>query len=181
MSNPSLSKNLASLKKSDPTLYARIAPLNGSKEYEVAPSKSGPSSLIHIDGKGIKKQIHSNYDPVAEASRYLKTLNICESTNFIILGLGLGYQVLEIIRKTSSQAKIYIFEKDPELFALAMSEVDFSSIFEHPGVKLFVDANPHGVEALLEPEQIDFTLNKYCLVRQKPLVDRDWEYYGVLL
>ncbi len=181
MSNPSLSKNLASLKKLDPALYTRIAPLNGSKKYEVTQSRSGPSSLIHIDSQGIKKQIHSNYDPVEEASRYLETLNICESINFIVLGLGLGYQVMEIIRKTSNRAKIYIFEKDPDLFALAMREVDFSLIFEHPGVKLFVDANPLGLGALLEPEQINFTLNKYCLVRQKPLVDGNWEYYGVLL
>ena len=100
MSNPSLSKNLASLKKLDPALYARIAPLNSSKKYEVTQSRSGPSSLIHIDSQGIKKQIHSNYDPVEEASRYLETLNICESINFIVLGLGLGYQVMEIIRKT---------------------------------------------------------------------------------
>ncbi|MBT7935542.1 MAG: hypothetical protein HN722_05010, partial [Nitrospina sp.] len=181
MSNPSLNKNLASLKKLDPTLYARIAPLDGSKKYEVTPSRSGPSSLSHIDSEGGKKQIHSNYDPVAEASRYLETLNIDESTNFIVLGLGLGYQVMEIIRKTPSQAKIYIFEKDPELFALAMREVDLSLIFEHPGVKLFVGVNPLGIDALLEPEQINFTLNKYCLARQKPLVEGNWEYYGILL
>ena len=53
MSNPSLSKNLASLKKFDPALYARIAPLNGSKEYEVTLSKSGHSSLIYMDSKGV--------------------------------------------------------------------------------------------------------------------------------
>ena len=181
MSTASLSKNLASLKKLDPALYARIAPLNGSKKYEVTQSKSGPPSLTHTDSRGIKKRIHSNYDPVGESSRYLETSNICESINFIVLGLGLGYQVMEIIRQTSNRAKIYIFEKDPELFALAMREVDFSLIFEHPGVKLFVDANPLGLGTLLEPEQINFTLNKYCLVRQRPLVDGNWEYYGVLL
>ncbi len=181
MSNPPLSKNLASLKKFDPALYARIAPLNGSKEYEVTLSKSGHSSLIYMDSKGVKKQIHSIYDPVGEASRYLETLNFCESTNFIVLGLGLGYQVIEIIRQTSNRAKIYIFEKDPELFALAMGEIDFSLIFEHPGVKLFVEVNPLGLSVLLEPEQINFTLNKYCLVKQKPLVNGNWEYYGNLL
>ena len=73
MSNPPLSKNLASLKKLDPALYARIAPLNGSKKYEVTQSKSGPPSLTHTDSRGIKKRIHSNYDPVGEASRYLET------------------------------------------------------------------------------------------------------------
>ena len=181
MSNPPLSKNLASLKKFDPALYARIAPLNGSKEYEVTLSKSGHSSLIYMDSKGVKKQIHSIYDPVGEASRYLETLNFCESTNFIVLGLGLGYQVIEIIRQTSNRAKIYIFEKDPELFALAMGEIDFSLIFERPGVKLFVEVNPLGLSVLLEPEQINFTLNKYCLVKQKPLVNGNWEYYGNLL
>ena len=55
MSNASLSKNLASLKKLDPALYARIAPLNGSKKYEVTQSKSGPPSLTHTDSRGIKK------------------------------------------------------------------------------------------------------------------------------
>ncbi len=77
-------------------------------------SKSGSPALIHIDSEGRKKQIDSNYDPVGEAARYLGKFKICESINFIAIGLGLGYQVSEIIQQTSKQAKIYIFEKDKD-------------------------------------------------------------------
>ena len=180
MSNSVLNRNLASLKKKDPALFEKITPLKGSKFYAATKSKSGHPSLVHIDQDGRKKQIDSNYDPVGEAIRNLARFKIRGSINFIVLGLGLGCQVSEIIKINSKHAKIYIFEKDPELFALAIREVDFTLIFEHPGVKLFVDTDLRDVSHLLEPERTNFTLNEYCLISQKALVEKNFEYYGVL-
>jgi hypothetical protein len=180
MINSVLNRNLASLKKKDPDLFEKIIPLKGSKFYAATKSKSGHPSLVYINQDGKKKQIDSNYDPVGEAIRNLERFKIRESINFIVLGLGLGCQVSEIIKKKSKHAKIYIFEKDPELFALAIRESDFTLIFEHPGVRLFVDTDLRDINNFLEPERTNFTLNKYCLISQKALVDRNFEYYGVL-
>ncbi|MGY8766091.1 MAG: motility associated factor glycosyltransferase family protein, partial [Nitrospinaceae bacterium] len=180
MSNSVLNRNLASLKIKDPALFEKITPLKGSKFYATTKSKSGHPSLVHVDQDGRKKQIDSNYDPVGEAIRNLARFNISGSINFIVLGLGLGCQVSEIIKKNTKHAKILIFEKDPELFALAIREVDFTQIFEHPGVKLFVDTDLRDVSHLLEPERTNFTLNEYCLISQKALVEKNFEYYGVL-
>lgn len=180
MSNSVLNRNLASLKKKDPALFEKIAPLNGSQFYTVTKSKSGLPSLVHVNQDGSKKQIDSNYDPVGEATRNLERLKIRGSINFIVLGLGLGYQVAEIIKQNSTHAKIYIFEKDPELFSLAIRETDFTLIFNHPGVKLFVDTDLRDVNQFLDPERTNFTLNEYCLVSQKSLVDKNVDYYGVL-
>jgi hypothetical protein len=180
MSNAVLNRNLASLKKKDPALFRKITPLKESKFYAATKSKSGHPSLVHVDHDGRKKQIDSNYDPVGEAVRNLERFKISGSINFIVLGLGLGCQVSEILKKISKHAKIFIFEKDPELFALAIREVDFTQIFEHPGTKLFVDTDLRDVSHLLEPERTNFTLNEYCLISQKALVDKNFEYYGVL-
>ena len=125
MTNSVLNRNLAYLKKKDLALFDKISCLKSSKTYTVTSSKSGLPSLIYIDQDGVTKQIESSYDPVANAIRNLENLNINESLNFIILGLGLGYQVSEIIKQSSTHAKIYIFEKAPELFALAISKMDF--------------------------------------------------------
>ena len=181
MTDSFLSRNLDSLKKVDIALFNKIVSLKGSTEYVVTRSKSGPPTLSYMDSRGKKKKIHSNYDPVLEATRYLKTLNIEESLNFLVIGLGLGYQVFEIIKSATSQTKIYIFEKDPELFALALREVDFSIILEHPGVRLFVDTDPRFLDGLLESEQTNFALNNYCVVKQKSLVDENLNYFDVLL
>ncbi len=180
MSNTILNRNLASLKKKDKGLFDKIEPLQGSKFYAVTKSKSGLPALTHVVPGGIKKQIDSTYDPVNEATRNLERFKICGSINFIVLGLGLGYQACEIIKQNSTHAKIYIFEKDPELFALAIRETDFTPIFEHPGVRLFVEADPREINRLLEPERTNFTLNDYCLVSHKALVDRNVEYYGFI-
>ena len=171
MNNTFRKKNLLFLKRKDPHLYEWISSFKTSKSYTVKDSKSGLPSLIHIDKAGNKKQIDSNYDPLSEASRYLDSLNIEECINFIVLGLGLGYQVSEIIRKSSKKANIYIFEKDPELLALAIQESDLSDIFKHQGVKLFVDIDPLTINKVMESEQTNFTLNKYCLIKQKALVN----------
>jgi hypothetical protein len=181
MSNTILNKNLACLKETDPALYEKIAPIKGSSFYQAVNSKSGLPTLIRVDRQGNKKQILSNYDPVAEADRYLKTLNIQEHSNFIITGLGLGYQATQLIKNTSSLSKIFIFEKDPELFALALRKVDLSLILKHPRIKLFIDANPLSLGSLLEPEQTNFTLNKYCIIKQVSIIGERLDYYGVLL
>lgn len=181
MNNTFRKKNLLFLKKKDPHLYEWISSLKTSKSYTVKDSKSGLPSLIHIDKAGNKKQIDSNYDPLSEASRYIDSLNIEESINFIVLGLGLGYQVSEIIRKSSKKANIYIFEKDPELLALAIQESDLSEIFKHQGVKLFVDIDPLAINKVMESEQTNFTLNKYCLIKQKALVNKNVKYYSFLI
>jgi hypothetical protein len=181
MNNSLLNRNLLFLKRKDPYLYERISTLKASKSYAVKNSKSGSPSLIHIDKQGNEKLIDSSYDPISEASRYLNTLSIGDSINFIVLGLGLGYQVSEIIKKSSKQIKVYIFEKDPELLTLAMQESDLSEIFEHPGVKLFVDMDPLETDKLMSSERINFTLNEYCLIKHKALVDRNTEYYSSLL
>lgn len=181
MKNYLLNRNLLFLKKKAPHLYERISTLKPSKTYAVITSKSGSPSLVYIDEAGNKKQIDSHYDPLNEASRYLDSLNIDKSINFIVLGLGLGYQVLEIIRKRSNKVNIYIFEKDLELLALAIREVDLSEIFEHPGVKIFVDIDPLAIDKVIGDERINFTLNEYCLVKQNALVNKNLEYYSFLV
>jgi hypothetical protein len=180
MKNSFLKKNLLLLKKKDSALFELISSSKVSKFYSTRNSKSGFPSLIHVDKYGQKKQIDSIYNPIKESQCYLESLNIDGSLNFIVLGLGLGYQVSEIIRQTSDYVKIYIFEKDPELFALAIRESDLTLILEHPGVNLFVGVDPLSLYDLMGSELINFTLNEYCLVKQKALIDKNVEYYGVL-
>lgn len=181
MNNLLLKKNLSALKKLDSTLYEQIEPLKGSTNYEVTSSKSGLPSLIRIDSQGNKRQIHSNYDPRSEATRYLKAVKASESMNCIVLGFGLGYQAIELIRNASSLDKFYIFENDPELFALAIREIDLTEVLEHPGVQLFINVKPTMIGPLLDAEQVNFTLNQYCVVRQVAIIEGALEYYGVLL
>ena len=181
MKHDFLSRNLESLKKIDRSLHEKAESFQVSSSYQITKSKSGYPTLSWIDSKGgDKKQITSVYDPVSEASRFLESFNIRESLNFIVLGFGLGYQIKEIVKNASRMAKIYIFEKDWELFALSMREVDLTEIFEHPGVKLFVDIDPCNIKSLIEPELINFTLIDYCLIGQKALLDRNAAYYGKL-
>ncbi|MBT5375792.1 MAG: motility associated factor glycosyltransferase family protein [Nitrospinaceae bacterium] len=180
MSDSLANKNLTLLKRLHPSLYTIIAPAKVSLSYEPIISKSGALSLSHRDSMGVKKQVYSLYDPIAEASRHLESLEIEKFTNFIVLGFGLGHQVTELIKKTSSRSNIYIFEKDPELIALAIREIDLSNILNHSRVKLFVDVKTHSLVSLLETIQTDFSLNEYRVISQKSLVDFNREYYGSL-
>lgn len=180
MSNLILNKNLSALKSKDPALFEKVVHRDRSKLYAIKKSKTGFPTLIHINTSGTKKQIDSIYDPVNEASRNLERFNVRESINFVVLGLGLGYHVFEIIKQSITHSKIYIFEKDPDLFSLALREVDFCSIFEHPGVKLFVDSDIRELSSLLEPERINFTLNDYCLISHKVLTNISIDYYRIL-
>jgi hypothetical protein len=180
--NSSLYKrNLDALEKLDPSLYKKIVPLITSTAFEVYESKSGLPTLSHKDALGNKKQIHSNYDPKTEAIRYLKSINANDFMNFIFLGFGLGYQAIELIRNSSSLDKFFIFEKDLELLALALKEIDLTVVLDHPGVKIIVGADPLSIASMLDAEQVNFTLNSYTVVRQNSLFEKDLNYYGSLL
>ena len=181
MNNSYLNKNLECLRRNHPSVFSMVKPLKPSKAYQITPSKNGPLTILKIDQEGRKKQLYSQYDPHKEVCQFLEGLKIKDSINFIILGFGLGYHSIEIVKNVSKHANICIFEKDPELFALAIREIDLSMIFEHSGVRFFLDIDPLNARNLLKPEQTNFILNNYCLVGTKAIVKTNQVYYDNLM
>lgn len=111
---------------------------NGVKSMDVLWAKSSYPTL-QVQKNGHEILLHSAYDPLHEASRFVSSYNITNETKIVIvLGMGLGYHVFEILRSMPKHARLIIIERDPRILHKAMELVDFSFLGDSR-VSLFCD------------------------------------------
>jgi hypothetical protein len=163
------SKNLSFLKFLHPKAYEIIINTQPSLEYEVSLSQSGLPTLSYLGIKGNKKYLLSKYDPEQEARRFIKSLDTSDATNFIVIGIGLGYHIIELIKIISEHSRILVIENDRSLSRLAFETNDLKQILTHPSLTLVFSDQQEGVKDVLEEEKVNFSLNGYRLIQQNSL------------
>jgi len=169
MTAKTLENNFSLLKKHHRNIYRHLVDQKFPQNYVVSDSQSGHPTLIHINSKGDRKYLLSKYNPLQEAEKFIKNSNIADHTNFIILGMGLGYQVLELIKHIPESSKIIIIESDKKLARLAFETLNFSKILLHSGVSFIFPNAPSEIQSHLEDEKINLCINGYCLIQQNAL------------
>jgi len=90
--------------------------------------KSGYSMKVSVDGKTCRA-LHSLYDPEAEASRIVENISIADNTMMVVLGLGLGYHIKQLIRQCP-EARIVVVEASRDIFETAKEKGFLSEIEE---------------------------------------------------
>jgi hypothetical protein len=164
-----LKKNLSLLKSLHPKAYEIINNTQASLEYEVSLSQSGLPTLSYLGVKGKKKYLLSKYDPEQEAKRFIKSLDTSHTTNFIVIGIGLGFHITELIKTTSEYSRILLIEFDRSLSRLAFETNDLKKILTHPGLTLVFSEQQEDAIDVLEKEKVNFSLNGYRLIQQNSL------------
>ena len=66
--------------------------------------------------------IHSLVDPLEEARRFTSTLEFSSNTILVILGVGMGYHVEQVIKSTHKQPLVFV-EKEPCLLKAFFSSI----------------------------------------------------------
>jgi len=164
-----LEKNISLLKAHHRKAYEVLMGVKKSSNYVVPFSQSGHPTLVHIDPNGRKKFLLSKYDPLKEAEKLIKILRVEDHTNFIILGMGLGYQISELLKLVPEFSKIIIIENDTELCRLAFEKIDLSEILLHSGVNFIFPNEPTDIQTHLDEEKFNLCINGYCLIQQNAL------------
>ena len=75
-----LKKNISLLKAHHRKSYEVLMGAKKSSNYIIPFSQSGHPTLVHIDPNGRKKFLLSKYDPLKEAEKLIKNLNIEDHT-----------------------------------------------------------------------------------------------------
>lgn len=143
----------------------------------LTPSRSGPPTLILKD-----KYIHSPYDPLHEAQRFVRALDIPENTDFIILlEPGLGY-IIPFLRETFPYIKLLVihisdfyiscphtYDREGTRVWYPSSDVDVISFLEHE--------IPEGAQTYLciwKPSEVAFgSAYQALLSKIKQFLDRE--------
>ncbi|TZE82174.1 motility associated factor glycosyltransferase family protein [Calorimonas adulescens] len=71
------------------------------------------TATVDINGK--EYYIHSLYDPIAEAKRWVSNIELKEGSIFVVFGLGLGYHIIELCKLLDNSSKVIVIEPSKEL------------------------------------------------------------------
>jgi hypothetical protein len=156
-----LVKNLAALWAADPALAEALESLHPLEPYPVEPTKAGPPTVVvtppgGADSRGAAPRagilLHSRYQPLAEAERLLKDVDVESCFAFYVHGFGLGYHVEQLFERAGKESLVLVFEPDVRLLWTALHHRDFSKLiasrrvlfFTRPDKsELFVRLTPH--------------------------------------
>jgi len=93
---------------------------------EAAYSPDYPEIRASKDGSPIpvvaRKSLHSTYDPIGEARKWVESLNLKtdQQERYVLGGVGFAYHLQELL-KTISADRIVVVEKDAALLAAALA------------------------------------------------------------
>lgn len=142
-------------------------------KYYTEKSKTGLPTLYSIKDNR-KIYLHSKYNPEAEAQNIVSKYEPTKYDYIIILGLGLGYVVKEICARTDNKTKIYVIEKDEEIYSIYKN----TKINITKPVKFYINQNQESIISDIL-KQFDIAFNKGVVIIDVPSITRLYpEYYA---
>src|SRR3990170_2494594 len=136
-----LEKNLLYLSHVDKVLTERIKSIPAASEngtIKILESPVGAPTLKTISYDGIEVSLHSLYDPVTEARRFVETKDLANTDSYTIAGFGFGYHALELLNRIKQDKWLTIIEAREDIFRAAIEYVDLSALLSRPKTRIFV-------------------------------------------
>ena len=131
-------KNLLELEKLQPKLSRKIRELEKEEEvnFNIIENHKGEYVLEVKNDKGDYVQYSSFFNPQAEAEEITNHLNYELNRGLIlIIGIGLGYQLEEVMKHINEKSIILVIEKDIYLLKEVLKHRDLSSVIRSKKVR----------------------------------------------
>ncbi len=137
--------NLEILRSIDPDLAQRLASRTPPPGYYMVESeKKTPTLQFKSEKDAIF--LHSRNDPVLEAQREIKNLIGDEPSVYVLLGLGLGYALEELIEKHIDKITgLLLIERDIDLFFYFLHRRKWEDLFSIPTMRIVVSDHPEKI------------------------------------
>ncbi len=120
---------------------------------------SGPQKLLHISGR----RIHSKYNPVAEAERFVQRMPECSI--LILLGASIGY-ITDALKKLRPQTKVLALYLHRDIYEASDKPPD---CIWYPDAELAdIETN---ISAFLFHHIPEYYLNQLHVLEWKPMID----------
>ncbi|GEA29293.1 motility associated factor glycosyltransferase family protein [Clostridium diolis] len=104
------------------------------KYYQVEDTKDGHHTFRY-NNNGKKIYINSKYNVKNEVDMLIKDIDFNKDSLFIVYGIGLGYHIKELIKRSSDKSKIFVIESDMEILNTYLRN---ENILEIGGEKVFL-------------------------------------------
>lgn len=136
MNKKLLKKNMDSLKKVNPNLAKWIEDGKDEKWIETVNAKNGETNLLIK--KNNKSMLAYGDKPRASVKMIGKHDIYFQDTGTILIGMGLGYAAMAILKKMTRGHRLVIVEPIPHIIRLAFSLNDFTKYIE--SLQMFIAA-----------------------------------------
>lgn len=122
--------------------YDYVAGQFENKEYELSENLTAQlekPDRIRITKDGQTIILGAHYSETERAQKWIENLRLLpEYSTVLIVGLGNGFYLQELLRATSENLNILVYEPCVELFLKVLEEIDITEIFENRPVALLV-------------------------------------------
>ncbi|MEW6236733.1 MAG: 6-hydroxymethylpterin diphosphokinase MptE-like protein [Candidatus Omnitrophota bacterium] len=147
---------------------------------ELIPTKTQAASARFLPpGTDKPVLLHSAYDPMREAVRWVESIEIAEPTNAVALGAGMGYHLLALhLRHSGNLRYIVVIERDPRLLRLAFSSINLTRIIAHPGTIWIAGEEPKKIPERLQETRTDMILHNCKILPHDPSLKCFADYYA---
>jgi hypothetical protein len=140
-------QNISILAASAPDIVPRLAADTSDAEIQVVESRKGPVPEVLCDGR--KLSVHSRFDPVKEAERFIAEVDATRFDLFIVCGFGFGYHIEALAESIDPGSIVLVIEKSAAMLKGAFRARDLRSILGNPGFILLLDPSEDDIAAAL--------------------------------
>ena len=152
--NTIFEKNMEVLEKRYPDLAKRVRETGDNHSCKLIQAKNGKPNVLIKRGSGFFT-LYDNDDPMKYCSDYLEKLNIKYAPIVVFMGMGLGYHLdrfFKLLGERLGTRCVIVFEKDIEIFRLALKMGDFHKVLSQSKIHFFIGDEPHDIFPKLRVE-----------------------------
>jgi hypothetical protein len=125
--------NLLALKNFRSHIYQRVIGLSLDENYRIIKTENSLPNL-----KAHSVLLHSPKDPLSEAKTEIDKIDLSHTNCVILLGFGLGYHALEVMKEVPSDCYLLIIELDINILRAALSALDLRNLLENRHVDFMI-------------------------------------------
>ena len=139
-----------------------------SENIRVLKNPSGEANLQARGETGKWITFYSHRDIRAEMDSFGEKLCIPENHIPVLLGLGLGYHLREVLKRTDQP--VLVVERDEQIFQTALEEGNLSDLQNHPQVDFIVESQVDPAIQEISRRQLKCGLKDIFLIKHPPSV-----------
>lgn len=140
--------NLELLKKNQPSVWEQITGNQPEAIGEISFAPNGKPNITVTNGQGNSILLHNEANPENESSDFLKKIPADHKGFVAILGMGLFYSALNILKERPYLQGLALFDLEPGIFIQALRYRDLTPLLKDPRLILGIDPEPNIPEIL---------------------------------
>ncbi len=134
-------RNMAALWSADAQLAWRLDALEDEALPSLEPTRSGHQTVHRTTPDGREIYLHSRYDPLAEAQKWVDTNLEDDKYCYFVDGFGLGYHVRALLDRLRGEFVVLVSEPDLACLRQGLTVLDFSEVIRNHRLMLITDNN----------------------------------------